>query len=70
MSFPVARSGCGQTIGEATFLCQAGKVPLGHDFRSLRPADLPPYGGETDGTGMPTSKGWEVEVEVVPAEAE
>ena len=32
-------------------------------FVPVRPADLPPHGADTDGTGMPTSKGWEVEVE-------
>jgi formylmethanofuran dehydrogenase subunit D len=27
-------------------------------------------GQQTDGTGMPTSKGWEVEVELIEAPAE
>src|SRR5580692_2566989 len=54
--------------GEATFLCQAGKVPLGMIFVPYGPPTCRLMGGETDGTGMPTSKGWEVEVELMAAE--
>src|SRR5262245_2122530 len=56
-------------IGEATFACQGGKVPRGMIFVPYGPPTCRLYGGETDGTGMPTTKGWEVEVEVVPADA-
>jgi formylmethanofuran dehydrogenase subunit D len=54
-------------IGEATFLCQPGKVPEGMIFVPYGPPTCRLYGGETDGTGMPTTKGWEVEVELVAA---
>jgi formylmethanofuran dehydrogenase subunit D len=54
--------------GEAVFVCQAGKVPLGMIFVPYGPPTCHLYGGETDGTGMPTSKGWEVEVEPIAAE--
>jgi formylmethanofuran dehydrogenase subunit D len=53
--------------GEATFLCQGGKVPLGMIFVPYGPPTCKLMGGETDGTGMPTSKGWDVEVEVSAA---
>jgi formylmethanofuran dehydrogenase subunit D len=56
-------------IGEATFFCQQGKVPLGMIFVPYGPPTCRLYGGETDGTGMPTTKGWEVEVEVVAVES-
>ncbi len=39
--------------------------PAGHDLRPVWAADLPSHGPDTDGTGMPTSKGWEVEVEPI-----
>jgi formylmethanofuran dehydrogenase subunit D len=55
-------------IGAATFLCQAGKVPAGMIFVPYGPPTCLLMGGETDGTGMPTSKGWEVEVEPIAAE--
>jgi formylmethanofuran dehydrogenase subunit D len=55
-------------VGEATFICQGGKVPEGLIFVPYGPPTCQLYGGETDGTGMPTTKGWEVEVEVVPEE--
>jgi len=54
--------------GEAVFLCQAGKVPEGMIFVPYGPPTCRLYGGETDGTGMPTTKGWEVEVELIPTE--
>jgi formylmethanofuran dehydrogenase subunit D len=53
--------------GEATFRCQEGKVPRGMIFVPYGPPTCRLMGVETDGTGMPTSKGWEVEVEAVPA---
>jgi formylmethanofuran dehydrogenase subunit D len=52
-------------VGDATFTCQAGKVPLGMIFVAYGPPTCRLYGGETDGTGMPTTKGWEVDVELV-----
>src|SRR5947209_1438416 len=55
--------------GEAIFLCREGKVPLGMLFVPYGPPTCRLMGGGTDGTGMPTSKGWEVEVEPVAAAA-
>ena len=54
--------------GEAVFLCQPGKVPEGMIFVPYGPPTCRLYGGETDGTGMPTTKGWEVDVELIAAE--
>ena len=42
-----------------------GNVPRGLLFVPYGPPTCELMGGETDGTGMPTSKGWDVEVEVV-----
>jgi formylmethanofuran dehydrogenase subunit D len=53
--------------GEATFQCKEGKVPLGMIFVPYGPPTCHLMGRSTDGTGMPTSKGWEVEVEPVSA---
>lgn len=49
-------------FGEASFKCEAGKIPLGMIFVPYGPPTCKLMGGDTDGTGMPTSKGWEVEV--------
>ncbi len=49
-------------FGEAAFKCEAGKIPLGMIFVPYGPPTCKLMGGDTDGTGMPTSKGWEVEV--------
>lgn len=49
-------------FGESAFKCQAGKIPLGMIFVAYGPPTCQLMGGDTDGTGMPTSKGWEVEV--------
>lgn len=51
--------------GETTFTCTPGKVPEGQIFVPYGPATCRLMGGSTDGTGMPLSKGWEVEVELV-----
>ncbi|MEO2031239.1 MAG: molybdopterin dinucleotide binding domain-containing protein [Planctomycetaceae bacterium] len=51
--------------GEATFKCTPGKVPEGLIFVPYGPATCQLMGGSTDGTGMPLSKGWEVEVEPI-----
>jgi formylmethanofuran dehydrogenase subunit D len=56
-------------FGHAEFLCQAGKVPAGMIFVPYGPPTCRLMGGETDGTGMPTSKGWEVAVEPITAPA-
>ena len=48
--------------GEATFKCVEGKVPPGMVFVPYGPPTCHLMGRYTDGTGMPTSKGWEVEV--------
>jgi formylmethanofuran dehydrogenase subunit D len=55
--------------GEATFQCQQGKVPRGMIFVPYGPPTCRLMGSETDGTGMPTSKNWEVEVEPAAPEA-
>jgi formylmethanofuran dehydrogenase subunit D len=54
--------------GEAVFRCNEGKVPIGMIFVPYGPPTSRLMGGNTDGTGMPTSKGWEVEVEPVTSE--
>jgi len=54
-------------FGEATFQCREGKVPQGLLFVPYGPPTCRLMGGDTDGTGMPTSKGWEVEVEPIQA---
>ena len=58
-------------IGEAIFQCTEAKVPDGLLFVPYGPPTCQLMGGDTGGTGMPTSKGWEVEVErVETAESE
>jgi formylmethanofuran dehydrogenase subunit D len=54
-------------FGEATFRCVEGKVPQGMIFCPYGPPTCRVMGTYTDGTGMPTSKGWEVEVEPISA---
>jgi len=49
--------------GEASFQCREGKVPQGMLFVPYGPPTCKLMGRTTDGTGMPTSKGWEVDVE-------
>ena len=49
--------------GEAVFFCKEGKVPEGMIFVPYGPPTCRLMGQYTDGTGMPTSKGWEVEIE-------
>lgn len=55
--------------GEGNFLCKEGKVPSGMIFVPYGPPTCRLMGQTTDGTGMPTSKGWEVEVEPIAPEA-
>ena len=59
--------------GEGTFVCQEHggkecKVPPGMLFIAYGPPTCKLIGQSTDGTGMPTSKGWEVEIEPLAAE--
>jgi formylmethanofuran dehydrogenase subunit D len=54
--------------GEATFKCVEGKIPEGMIFVPYGPPTCHIMGQMSDGTGMPTSKGWEVEVEPVASE--
>jgi len=49
------------------FQCQEGKVPRGMIFVPYGPPTCKLMAGDTDGTGMPTSKGMEVEVEAIPS---
>lgn len=49
-------------FGESAFKCEAGKIPRGMIFIPYGPPTCRLMGGDTDGTGMPTSKGWEVEI--------
>ena len=49
-------------FGEAEFKCESAKVPEGLAFVPYGPPTCQLMGGSTDGTGMPTSKGWEVDV--------
>jgi len=51
--------------GEAIFNCVGGKVPPGMIFVPYGPPTCHLMGQYTDGTGMPTSKGWEVEIEPI-----
>lgn len=51
--------------GEGVFFCKEGKVPAGMIFVPYGPPTCKLMGQTTDGTGMPTSKGWEVEVEPI-----
>ncbi len=52
-------------MGEAVFLCKEGKLPAGMIFVPYGPPTCKLMGQTTDGTGMPTSKGWEVEIEPI-----
>src|SRR5262245_41892832 len=51
--------------GEGLFQCKEGKIPQGMIFVVYGPPTCRLMGQTTDGTGMPMSKGWEVEVEPV-----
>ncbi|MCA9128261.1 MAG: hypothetical protein KDB22_14310 [Planctomycetales bacterium] len=51
--------------GYADFVCEQGKVPEGMLFVPYGPPTCQLMGGDTGGTGMPTSKGWDVEVEAI-----
>lgn len=49
--------------GDAVFQCKDGNIPRGMLFVPYGPPTCRLMAGNTDGTGMPTSKGWDVEVE-------
>jgi len=51
--------------GEAIFQCAQGDLPSGIVFVPYGPPTSQMMGGETDGTGMPDQKGWQVEIEPV-----
>jgi formylmethanofuran dehydrogenase subunit D len=51
--------------GDGIFTCKEGKVPQGMIFVCYGPPTCRLMGQVTDGTGMPTSKGWEVEVDSI-----
>jgi len=55
--------------GEGLFKCKEGKVPPGMIFVPYGPPTCRLMGQDTDGTGMPTSKGWEVEIEPVASDS-
>jgi formylmethanofuran dehydrogenase subunit D len=54
-------------FGQAVFKCEQGNIPEGMLFVPYGPPTCRLMGGSTDGTGMPLSKGWDVEVEPLPA---
>ncbi|MEM7476618.1 MAG: molybdopterin dinucleotide binding domain-containing protein [Planctomycetota bacterium] len=55
--------------GEAEFVCESAKVPVGMAFVPYGPPTCLLSGGDTDGTGMPTSKGWDATVTAIKPEA-
>ncbi|MHB1424166.1 MAG: molybdopterin dinucleotide binding domain-containing protein [Gemmataceae bacterium] len=55
--------------GEADFQCKEGKLPSGMVFVPYGPPTCRLMGGGTDGTGMPTSKNWDVEIEPITNES-
>ena len=50
-------------VGEADFRCKSANVPLGMLVVPYGPPTCKLMSGDTGGTGMPLSKGWDVEVE-------
>ncbi len=55
--------------GEVRFKCVEGKVPQGMIFVPYGPPTCRLMAQDTEGTGMPMSKGWEVEVEPIASDA-
>lgn len=51
--------------GEGVFKCDKGDLPPGIVFALYGPPTCALLGGQTDGTGMPAQKGFDVEVEAV-----
>jgi formylmethanofuran dehydrogenase subunit D len=56
--------------GESTFQCAEGELPQGIVFALYGPPTCALISGQTDGTGMPAQKGFEVEIEVVGQSAD
>jgi formylmethanofuran dehydrogenase subunit D len=55
--------------GEAVYSCAEGDLPSGMVFVPYGPPTCQLMSGETDGTGMPSQKHWEVEVEPATGQA-
>lgn len=53
--------------GEVTVVCRRAELPPGVGFMAFGPATSTLIGGETHASGMPDTKGFEVELERVPA---
>jgi formylmethanofuran dehydrogenase subunit D len=51
--------------GEVVYRCDVGDVPPGIVFALYGPPTTALMGGQTDGTGMPVQKGFDVEIEAV-----
>lgn len=51
--------------GQAEFTVQPGNIPRGMLFVPYGPPTCQLMPGDTDGIGMPTSKGWDVELEPI-----
>ncbi len=49
--------------GETVYRCAEGDIPRGMVFVPYGPPTGPLMSGETSGTGMPSQKNWEVDVE-------
>jgi formylmethanofuran dehydrogenase subunit D len=49
--------------GEAVYRCAEGDLPRGLVFVPYGPPTAPLMSGDTSGTGMPSQKNWEVDVE-------
>ena len=56
--------------GEAIFNCAEGDLPEGIVFVLYGPPTSPLLGGQTEGTGMPLQKGFEVEIEALDQPAD
>jgi formylmethanofuran dehydrogenase subunit D len=56
--------------GESIFKCAEGELPQGIVFALYGPPTSPLIGGQTDGTGMPAQKGFDVEIEAVDQAAD
>ena len=51
--------------GSVELVCEKANVPEGMAFVPYGPPTCQLMGGDTGGTGMPTSKGWEVTIEPI-----
>ncbi|HVP21078.1 MAG TPA: molybdopterin dinucleotide binding domain-containing protein [Anaerolineaceae bacterium] len=54
-------------FGSATVTCRSGDLPAGIAFLAFGPAANQLVGGDTQLSGMPDTKGFEIEVEPIPA---